>query len=130
MADRTQLSEAIDNAIRALEELKRVWEAQQEAAPQVSPVPAPQAQAAPVQPASAPYAAPVQPASAPVRPAPVRPAPAPYEAPAQPASAAYTAAAQPAPAQPAKPRNKFCIKCGNRLQPGDRFCMNCGAPIS
>ena len=103
MADRTQLSEAIDNAIRALEELKRVWEAQQEAAPQASPVPAPQAQVAPV-----------QPASAPARPAPVRPAPAPYEA----------------PAQPAKPRNKFCIKCGNRLQPGDRFCMNCGAPIS
>ena len=121
MADRTQLSEAIDNAIRALEELKRVWEAQQEAAPQASPVPAPQAQVAPV-----------QPTSAPARPVPVQPAsaPAPYEAPAQPASAAYTAAAQPAPAQPAKPRNKFCIKCGNRLQPGDRFCMNCGAPIS
>ena len=119
MADRTQLSEAIDNAIRALEELKRVGGAQQEAALQAAP--SPRAQAAPVQPVAASYAAPAQPAAAPVqptsapaRPAPVRPAPAPYEA----------------PAQPAKPRNKFCIKCGNRLQPGDRFCMNCGAPIS
>ena len=33
MADRAQLSEAIDQAIRALEELKRVWEAQEETAP-------------------------------------------------------------------------------------------------
>ena len=33
MADRAQLSEAIDQAIRALEELKRVWEAQEESAP-------------------------------------------------------------------------------------------------
>ena len=33
MADRAQLSEAIDQAIRALEDLKRVWEAQEETAP-------------------------------------------------------------------------------------------------
>ena len=43
MADRAQLSEAIDQAIRALEELKRVWEAQEESAPAA----APQQQAAP-----------------------------------------------------------------------------------
>ena len=51
MADRTQLSEAIDNAIQALEELKRVWEAQQEAAAAApAPEPAAAAPAAPVNP--------------------------------------------------------------------------------
>ena len=44
MADRAQLSEAIDQAIRALEELKRVWEAQEETAP---PQQAPSWQTAP-----------------------------------------------------------------------------------
>ena len=37
MADRAQLSEAIDQAIRALEELKRVWEAQEESTPAAAP---------------------------------------------------------------------------------------------
>ena len=54
MADRAQLSEAIDQAIRALEELKRVWEVQEESAPAAAPqqqaaapTPAPVRQAAP-----------------------------------------------------------------------------------
>ena len=50
MADRAQLSEAIDQAIRALEELKRVWEAQEETAP---PQQAPSWQTAPPQSAAA-----------------------------------------------------------------------------
>ena len=59
MADRAQLSEAIDQAIRALEELKRVWEAQEETAP---PQQAPSWQTAPPQQAAPPWqsAPPVQ----------------------------------------------------------------------
>ena len=173
MADRAQLSEAIDQAIRALQELKRVWEEQEEAPAEKAPAQAaapswqtsaPQA-AAPAWQASAPQAAaPAWQASAPQAAA---PAPAqravpefraqsgertcpvcgsavgssskfckecgaslPAAAPAAPVFHASEAVQPSAPAANAAPaRSSFCMKCGNRLQPGDRFCMKCGTPV-
>ena len=146
MADRAQLSEAIDQAIRALEELKRVWEAQEESAPA----------AAPSRQAAAPATARTWQAAPPAAPA---AAPAPQQAAAQKAVPAFhasgkvcpvcgaqvgaqskfckecgatlAAAAAPsaAPAAPSGPAPKaFCMKCGSPLKPGDRFCMKCGTP--
>ena len=100
MADRAQLSEAIDQAIRALEELKRVWEAQEES----TPAAAPQQPAAQVG-AQSKFCKECG------------------------ATLAAAAAPSAAPAAPSGPAPKaFCMKCGSPLKPGDRFCMKCGTP--
>ena len=91
MADRTQLSEAIDNAIQALEELKRVWEAQQEAAA-AAPVPEPASAAA----------------------APAAPAPAPEPARSSSPSAVPAGRVCPGCGQPVAAGSKFCVKCGTK----------------
>ena len=118
MADRTQLSEAIDNAIQALEELKRVWEAQQEAPAAPAPAPEPAR-------SSSPSAVPAgrvcpgcgQPVAAGSKFCVKCGTPVPLTETAPPAQAPHAEV-------------KFCTKCGNRLESGTRFCTKCGTPVS
>ncbi len=142
MADRAQLSEAIDQAIRALEELKRVWEAQEEKAPAEAPSwqaaapaapswqAAPAAAPAPQQGMGAQKAVPAFHASG--RVCPVCGAQVGAQSKfCKECGATLPAAAAPsaAPAAPSGPApNAFCMKCGSPLKPGDRFCMKCGTP--
>ena len=122
MADRTQLSEAIDNAIQALEELKRVWEAQQEAAAAAPAAPAPAPEPAR---SSSPSAVPAgrvcpgcgQPVAAGSKFCVKCGTPVPLTETAPPAQAPHAEV-------------KFCTKCGNRLESGTRFCTKCGTPVS
>ena len=100
MADRAQLSEAIDQAIRALEELKRVWEAQEETAP---PQQAPSWQTAP----------PPQAASS------WQPAP-----PVQQQDRNQQMAVPPFRAE-----GRTCPVCGTKVGAQSKFCKECGSVI-
>ena len=124
MADRTQLTEAIDNAIRALEELKRVWleqEAEEQgqaeaAAPQAAlqQAPAPQAAGAPAG-----------------RVCPVCGGPVGMESRfCMTCGAVLGSAGAPGQKAQAPSRSRFCANCGNVLEPGDRFCGKCRAPVN
>ncbi len=114
MADRAQLSEAIDQAIRALEELKRVWEAQEETAP---PQQAPSWQTAPPQQSAAWQTAP--------------------QAPPRQAAPSWQPAA-PAPQQdrnqqmavpPFRAEGRTCPVCGTKVGAQSKFCKECGSVI-
>ena len=131
MADRAQLSEAIDQAIRALEELKRVWEAQEETAP---PQQAASWQAAPPQQAASWQAAlPQQAASwqtAPPQQAPV------WQT--APQAASSWQSATPAPQQdrnqqmavpPFRAEGRTCPVCGTKVGAQSKFCKECGSVI-
>ena len=109
MADRAQLSEAIDQAIRALEELKRVWEAQEETAP---PQQAASWQTAP------PQQAPVWQTA--------------------PQAASSWQSATPAPQQdrnqqmavpPFRAEGRTCPVCGTKVGAQSKFCKECGSVI-
>ena len=100
MADRAQLSEAIDQAIRALEELKRVWEAQEETAP---PQQAASWQAAPPQQAAPSW----------------QPAP-----PVQQQDRNQQMAVPPFRAE-----GRTCPVCGTKVGAQSKFCKECGSVI-
>ena len=100
MADRAQLSEAIDQAIRALEELKRVWEAQEETAP---PQQAPSWQTAPPQQAASSW----------------QPAP-----PVQQQDRNQQMAVPPFRAE-----GRTCPVCGTKVGAQSKFCKECGSVI-
>ena len=111
MADRAQLSEAIDQAIRALEELKRVWEAQEETAP---PQQAPSWQTAPPRQTPSWQTAPPQQAAPPWQSAP----------PVQ---------QQDRNQQMAVPQfrveGRTCPVCGTKVGAQSKFCKECGSVI-
>ena len=138
MADRTQLTEAIDNAIRALEELKRVWmeqeaeeQRQAEAAIPQAAIPQAAMQQAAMQQAPIPQAA-----GAPAgRVCPVCGGPVGMESRfCMTCGAVLGSAGAPAgvPGQKAQApsRSRFCANCGNVLEPGDLFCGKCRAPVN
>ena len=99
MADRAQLSEAIDQAIRALEELKRVWEAQEETAP---PQQTPSWQAAPPQ-----QAAPSWKSAPPVQ----------------------QDRNQQMAVPPFRAEGRTCPVCGTKVGAQSKFCKECGSVI-
>ena len=99
MADRAQLSEAIDQAIRALEELKRVWEAQEETAP---PQQAPSWQTAPPQ-----QAAPSWQSAPPVQ----------------------QDRNQQMAVPPFRAEGRTCPVCGTKVGAQSKFCKECGSVI-
>ena len=125
MADRAQLSEAIDQAIRALEELKRVWEAQEETAP---PQQTPSWQTAPPRQTPSWQTAPPQQAAA------WQTAP---QAPPRQAAPSWQPAA-PAPQQdrnqqmavpPFRAEGRTCPVCGTKVGAQSKFCKECGSVI-
>ena len=99
MADRAQLSEAIDQAIRALEELKRVWEAQEETAP---PQQAPSWQTAPPQQAAPPW---------------------------QSAPPVQQDRNQQMAVPPFRAEGRTCPVCGTKVGAQSKFCKECGSVI-
>ena len=110
MADRAQLSEAIDQAIRALEELKRVWEAQEETAP---PQQAPSWQTAPP-----------------------RQTPSWQTAPPQQAAPSWQSAPpvqqdrnQQMAVPPFRAEGRTCPVCGTKVGAQSKFCKECGSVI-
>ena len=110
MADRAQLSEAIDQAIRALEELKRVWEAQEETAP---PQQAPSWQTAPPRQAPSWQAAPPQQAAPSWQSAP----------PVQQDRNQQMAV------PPFRAEGRTCPVCGTKVGAQSKFCKECGSVI-
>ena len=110
MADRAQLSEAIDQAIRALEELKRVWEAQEETAP---PQQAPSWQTAPPRQTPSWQAAPSQQAAPSWQPAP----------PVQQDRNQQMAV------PPFRAEGRTCPVCGTKVGAQSKFCKECGSVI-
>ena len=116
MADRAQLSEAIDQAIRALQELKRVWEEQEEAAPQ---------SAAPSRQAAAPQAA----ASSWQAAAPQAAASSWQAAPPQASAPAPAPAPKAVPEYRAQTGERTCPVCGSAVGSSSKFCKECGASL-
>lgn len=120
MADRTQLTEAIDNAIRALEELKRVWMEQETEEQRQAEAAAPYAAQTPY-PQQAQEAQPQMPYTQPA------PGPQPQMTYSQqeqfPQAAAGQAAGGPASA------GRVCPVCGGPVGMESRFCMTCGAVL-
>ena len=121
MADRAQLSEAIDQAIRALEELKRVWEAQEETAP---PRQAPSWQTAPPQQAPSWQTAPPQ------------QTPSWQAAPPQQAAPSWQSAPpvqqdrnQQMAVPPFRAEGRTCPVCGTKVGAQSKFCKECGSVI-
>ena len=110
MADRAQLSEAIDQAIRALEELKRVWEAQEETAP---PRQAPSWQTAPPRQTPSWQAAPPQQAAPSWQSAP----------PVQQDRNQQMAV------PPFRAEGRTCPVCGTKVGAQSKFCKECGSVI-
>lgn len=110
MADRAQLSEAIDQAIRALEELKRVWEAQEETAP---PQQAPSWQTAPPRQTPSWQAAPPQQAAPSWQSAP----------PVQQDRNQQMAV------PPFRAEGRTCPVCGTKVGAQSKFCKECGSVI-
>ena len=110
MADRAQLSEAIDRAIRALEELKRVWEAQEETAP---PQQAPSWQTAPPRQTPSWQAAPPQQAAPSWQSAP----------PVQQDRNQQMAV------PPFRAEGRTCPVCGTKVGAQSKFCKECGSVI-
>ena len=110
MADRAQLSEAIDQAIRALEELKRVWEAQEETAP---PQQAPSWQTAPPRQSPSWQAAPPQQAAPSWQSAP----------PVQQDRNQQMAV------PPFRAEGRTCPVCGTKVGAQSKFCKECGSVI-
>ena len=110
MADRTQLSEAIDQAIRALEELKRVWEAQEETAP---PQQAPSWQTAP------PWQTPSWQAAPPQQAAPSW----------QSAPPVQQDRNQQMAVPPFRAEGRTCPVCGTKVGAQSKFCKECGSVI-
>ena len=110
MADRAQLSEAIDQAIRALEELKRVWEAQEETAP---PQQAPSWQTAPPRQTPSWQAAPPQQA-----------APSWQSAP-----SVQQDRNQQMAVPPFRAEGRTCPVCGTKVGAQSKFCKECGSVI-
>ena len=120
MADKEKLTKAIDDCIRALQELKKVWEetdADTEGTAPAAPTAAPFTAEVPVTPAAA-----TVPENGGTAPAPaITPVPAVTSAP----------AADPAPPlmRDTTDRPNTCKACGSVLSPGAKFCLNCGAPV-
>ena len=110
MADRAQLSEAIDQAIRALEELKRVWEAQEETAP---PQQAPSWQTAPPQ--QAPSWQTAQP----------RQTPSSWQS----APPVQQDRNQQMAVPPFRAEGRTCPVCGTKVGAQSKFCKECGSVI-
>lgn len=100
MADKEKLTKAIDDCIRALQELKKVWEETDADAEGT----------APAAPTAAPFTAEV----------PVTPAV---------ATVPENGGTAPALMRDTTDRPNTCKGCGSVLSPGAKFCLNCGAPV-